>query len=521
MTRKWCLLLMSICLLSSASIASKPRKSTSAQRIFKSHLHGWYPTEPAALQRKLDQLYMNAKQNYNAYIPATAIRTIIAPHAGLEYSGTVAASVYRLVQGSHIKRVIILAPSHFDPFNAIAVPSFTHYQLPIGTLKVDNMAVTRLTQSPLFIVRDATFATEHAVEMQLPFVQSSLPNSLIVPLIVGTLTPQQIQTAAHTLAPLIDASTLVVISSDFIHYGKRFAYEPFHDAIAYRIRQLDSQAIQLIQDHTLKKFLSFFDQTHATICGQYPLAILIALLQAQTLGRCESRLISYATSNDNGTNPTGSVSYVGLAFVHQENTPLQHRFTQYEQHALLTMARSMLKQSFDKKIPYNLLTPILSNNLLLHHSVFVTLRKQGQLRGCIGRITTDKPLYQTVADMTRAAAFDDTRFTPLTHQEVPDVTITISVLSSPRTIKNYHEIQLGKHGIILHHGATQAVFLPEVAIDEHWDLATTLEQLSIKAGLPPRAWKDQKTTFEVFETVEWGQDFTKTLQSPTLNKTPL
>lgn len=137
--------------------------------------------------------------------------------------------------------------------------------------------------------------------------------------------------------------------------------------------------------------------------------------------------------------------------------------------------------------------------------VFVTLRIDGALRGCIGRITVQRPLRDTLPIVTRDAALADRRFDPLTAAEVPRTTIEHSLLTEPHRVATPDAIELGRHGVILSAQGRRAVFLPEVAVEQAWDLPTTLRTLSRKAGLLPDAWTAADAQFEVFETIHYGE----------------
>lgn len=468
----------------------------------------WYPTQSVQLRTKLANLYEQARQNYGVNLGGGVIRAVIVPHAGYSYSGEVAASVYRLLQKTAIKRVIILGPSHTILFVGVAVPMCTEFMTPLGALPVDTTALAKLADNPLFSHNNDIFYQEHSVEVELPFIAYSLPAVKIVPLVVGTLSYEQIRKVAHSLASIIDEATLLVVSSDFVHYGQRFGYEPFKGitvGLADYIRKLDSDALVLIQQYQVQQFMKFIDTTHATICGAMPIALMLALIKANVFGQVIPHLVSYASSADKGDDATGRVSYVGLVIASKSSTDTAIPLTEYEKRSLLQSARALLEQAFDHTIARDVLYPIITPSLQAHQGVFVTLRKHGQLRGCIGTFAVDKPLYKTVADMTLATAFHDTRFTPLTRKELNECTITISVLTNPVPIASYSAIVLGKHGIILHHGIKQAVFLPEVPGEFGWDLPATLSELSIKAGLAPQAWRDKEARFEVFETIEWNE----------------
>ncbi len=130
--------------------------------------------------------------------------------------------------------------------------------------------------------------------------------------------------------------------------------------------------------------------------------------------------------------------------------------------------------------------------------VFVTLQKQGRLRGCIGYLEAVKPLLEAVQDMAVAAAFSDPRFPPLREEELADLGVEISVLSPMRQVKNIEEIQVGRHGLFLVRGPSRGLLLPQVATEHGWDRLTFLKQTCAKAGLPPDAWEDPATKIYIF-----------------------
>lgn len=141
----------------------------------------------------------------------------------------------------------------------------------------------------------------------------------------------------------------------------------------------------------------------------------------------------------------------------------------------------------------------------LSMGMFVTLRKHGDLRGCIGTMKSDKPLLPTLARVTLESAFQDYRFSPLKSEELPQVVIEHSLLTPPRSVPGPDHIVLGIHGIILKKGFRSAVFLPEVATDQGWTIEQTLAALSRKAGLSQNAWRSREAAFEVFETIHYGE----------------
>ena len=475
--------------------------------VFHAHLQGWYPRDAQGLSDEMQQLDNAARSQFDASLHGAAIHAMIVPHAGYTYSGDVAAAVYRLLDPTLIKRIIVLAPSHQVDFIGIALPSFDQYQTSIGALNIDRDIVKKLADNALCAYRDDVYQVEHSFEIQVPLIIHYLPQVRVVPLLVGTVSAQQIQDIAHVLIPFISRDTVVMVSSDFTHYGDSYQYTPFADHIQQRIMQLDSGALEAIEAQSLKQFIQYVDQTGITICGRYAIAILLALLEQNAFDAVTAQLISYKTSAHVTHTADTSVSYVGMVFVDaqpiDDTKPIY--FNEYEKRALLTCARHVLEQSFMHQIADQLLYPIKTVSNSAHRGVFVTLKKHGQLRGCIGRITTDQPIYQTVMDMTRASAFQDSRFSPVTADEVKDIVISISVLTAPKPVSSYRDIIIGHDGIILTRGSQSALFLPTVAPEFGWDLQTTLSELSKKAGLTADAWQAPDVFFQTFEGPEFSE----------------
>ena len=137
--------------------------------------------------------------------------------------------------------------------------------------------------------------------------------------------------------------------------------------------------------------------------------------------------------------------------------------------------------------------------------VFVTLRKGESLRGCIGSIFVEQPLIQTLKDMAISSASRDPRFYPVDIKEMEEISIEISVLSPFSLVKDIKEIQVGEHGLMIEHKGKRGVFLPEVAVDQSWDISTFLENLCYKAGLAHDILKDNPKIFK-FNTIKISDD---------------
>ncbi|MFZ2636162.1 MAG: AmmeMemoRadiSam system protein A [Rectinemataceae bacterium] len=139
------------------------------------------------------------------------------------------------------------------------------------------------------------------------------------------------------------------------------------------------------------------------------------------------------------------------------------------------------------------------------HGAFVTLKKSGDLRGCIGRMQSARPLHETIRDMAEAAAFDDPRFPPLDPSELSSIDIEITVLSPLVAMADPEELRVGRHGLYLISGTRAGVLLPQVAVEYGWERYEFLAHTCRKAGLPPDAWKWPESRVYLFEGLVFGE----------------
>ena len=505
-----------LCLLITNSVLfCNPANSHKTQ---KAHLAGsWYPANKVKLTKNLEHYFALANKYFKSKDSYT-VSAIIAPHAGYKYSGLCAAAAYQTIKDKSYDRVIILAPAHAQNFYGIALPNVQEYQTPLGTIPVDSQALSILqAQTPLFKTIPDIYQKEHSLEIQLPFLQFCLKNFSLVPLIIGKLSEKDFKTVAKTLKKLLsnNKKTLIIISSDFTHYGERFGYTPsFANAITS-----DITAVEAILKTSYQEFNSTITKTKATICGKNPIKILLKLIAIGALGSVECTLASYYNSaqiktKNNQVTGLSKLSQVTSAknFVCYAGLVCRSKLSPQEKQVLLKLARNAITEQLlpDKKLDNNF---EITENLKTKSGVFVTLHiqtKRGKkLRGCIGNITSNTPLYKLVPKIAQSSAFRDPRFSPITKKELDTITISITVLTPPEPIKSYHDIVIGKHGVTLEKIVDKtkkgAVFLPQVAPGEGWDVPTMLEHLSIKAGLPKDAWQDKDCKFKVFEGFEFGE----------------
>ena len=266
----------------------------------------WYPAGPERLGQQIDGFLERAPE------PAAGqhVVAMVSPHAGYVYSGETAAWGYRHLQGSSFRRVIILGPSHYVAFTGVSIPRVGFYETPFGRIRVDQRACDTLLGRPRFQSISRAHEREHAIEIQLPFLQRTLGDFDLVPLVVGSLQEQDYEAVSQALKPLCDAETLLIASSDFTHFGPQHHYVPFTRDLRENIARLDQGAIDLILQRDRKGFLAYQEATRATICGFRPIGLLLGLLPADVQGR----LVRYTLSGDLTGDYTSSVSYASIIF---------------------------------------------------------------------------------------------------------------------------------------------------------------------------------------------------------------
>lgn len=268
----------------------------------------WYPADPSRLARDVDSLLERALPP--AGDDAPDVVALIEPHAGFVFSGEVAAKGFRIVQGCRYARVILIGPSHYVGFRGAVVPEADGYRTPIGVVPLDVEALDVLRREPGFATDNSAFGPEHSLEAELPFLQRVLePGWRCVPILIGGgssgPTAQQV---ADGVNRLVAPGTLVVISSDFTHFGANFGYAPFRHDIPERIRDLDMGAVRFIEAGDVSGFEGYLTRTGATVCGRDAIDVLLRMLPPDT----RTALVAYDTSGRMTGDWNHSVSYAAL-----------------------------------------------------------------------------------------------------------------------------------------------------------------------------------------------------------------
>jgi AmmeMemoRadiSam system protein B/AmmeMemoRadiSam system protein A len=459
----------------------------------------WYPSTAGELSKTVDGFLAEVKKE-----PVSGrIVALIAPHAGYSYCGNVAAHAYKQIEGMKFDTVVLIGPSHSYRFSGASVYESGIYRNPLGDVEVDSAIAKRLIdENDAIEFHSQVHVPEHCLENQIPFLQRTLSKFKIVPIIMGNSGEKKDRDIlSKALASVLRGkNVLLIASTDMSHYP---SYDEAVKADKVTISALETMNPDLM-DKRLDEYMGRgVRDLHCMLCGRE--AVLVVMTVAKELGADSVKVIKYANSGDVPKGDKGRVVGYMAAVIYDSggskqkasggelDTPLNEE----QQEALLKLARERIETyvKTGEKKKYE----IPDERMKVKQGAFVTLKKGGILRGCIGHIVPIEPLCDTVADMAIAAATEDPRFPPVTTGELKDILIEISVLSVPRRVQSAEEIELGKHGVIVKRGMRQGVFLPQVATETGWDKDTFLEHLCWgKAGLPKDAWKDKDTELYVF-----------------------
>jgi AmmeMemoRadiSam system protein B/AmmeMemoRadiSam system protein A len=522
--RSWGLATALVAVLAAAPVTFGPEPSRAARTRPAALAGSWYPEGRAHLVAGAHFLMRLA-----ASAPALTGKPValVVPHAGWSYSGLAAATAFRQLKPGDFERVVVVAPSHQASFRGYALDDATAYRTPLGDIPLCDGALAVL-QGDDARVASAVGEREHAVEIELPFLQAALGRFCLVPVLVGETDESLERTFAERLAKLDDGRTLFVFSSDFAHYGPRFDFQPFgalSPPVRDKVRAMNDRGAAFLASVDATGFRGYLRETGNTICGRNGLAALLELLPRIAPRARAVPLAHYASGDLPGMQDTSSVSYVAMAFLREatpgasfgpplvalprleDAPPETPSLASEEGQRLVRLARAALTTHYFERedLGRELAAWPKGPERERRQGVFVTLNRidpddvhaKGRLRGCIGQPEPAFPLYYGTVQAALDAALRDSRFEPVAAAELSRLEVEVTVLSPRRKVASWRDIHLGTHGIVLQKGDKAALFLPQVAPEHGWTLEQTLAALAEKAGLPPDGWKDG-ASFSVF-----------------------
>lgn len=440
----------------------------------------------------------------------SSVQAVIVPHAGYVFSGPIAATAFlRIPEDAGYRRIFLIGPSHHVAFDGASVANvFSAYQTPLGNVPVDISVCNELIESsPVFSYRASAHDREHCLEVQLPFLQYRMKEMpKIVPIIIGTENISVLAKIAEALRPYFTADNLFVISSDFSHYPS------YNDAIT-----VDGNTGRGLENGKIDEFIQairtnsslHIPNLYTSACGQCAIAVLLMLAQDRAnadkmQAELEMEHVAYMNSGD---SPYGGkdevVGYHSFVLRRQKTQKAGFSLTDEDKQQLLNVAWNAIS-------PANLHMTVKPTAVFKTKvGVFVTLNEDGHLRGCIGHFGEDIPLGKITEEMAHAAAFEDPRFTPLREDELPYISIEISVLTPLKRIFDIKDFHYGRQGIYMRKGFHSGTFLPQVADEVNWTKEEFLGHCARdKAGIGWDGWKSADLyTYEAirFERNKYAQ----------------
>jgi len=488
------------------------------ENVFPPQVAGeFYPADPTELKTLIDSYIKAAEESKE--LKDRDLVALVSPHAGYPYSGPVAGWSYRQLQGRKVAVAVILSLSHHQADTRAGLLDKDGYRTPLGVLKIDRDLVKRLaTRANAFKINEEIFMGEHSLEVQLPFLQEALPDVRIVPIIVPTHDPETLAAVGAALFEELGKRKDVVFigSTDLSHYF------PYDDAVKYdtaslkRILDLDVPAIAAIQGAE-------------GICGSAPVMSVINFFRQYPADQRKVTKLMYKNSGDTtGDKSRGVVGYGSVAFSlapgvrtdeggsapapapasataeEESYRRAKEVFTKEERDTLMGIAKATVNAAVHGK-SYTPLEPK-SEKLKAMGAAFVTLKIDGELRGCIGHVIARMPLYKTVAEVGRLAALEDPRFNPVTPEELSKLSYEISVLTAPQPVKSVEDIVVGRDGLIMTKGYLSGLLLPQVPGEFGWDRNQFLDHTCRKAGMSMGCWRESGIEIQSFQALVWGED---------------
>ncbi len=422
----------------------------------------FYPAEPEALQALVAKSRDHARAD-----GGVDPKVVVAPHAGIVYSGAVAATAFGpwARRAAPPRRIVIVGPAHRYAFRGLALHPAETFATPLGEAPVARDLHARLAEAKAAAIDAHPFRGEHSLEMHIVMLQAMLPAPFeVLPILVGDATPAEVAAALRLVWG--GPETVVSISSDLSHFLDQGSARVLDDDTARKIESLDAGALE-----------------GRRACGYLPIAGALALAAERDMRVSGLHL---ATSADVGAGSSRVVGYGAFAMEYAASALL----AESDRTLLLDAAMAALGAAARTRggRPSIAVEGRLSPTLTSARATFVTLTEDGRLRGCIGSLAPRMSLIEDVGVNAVQAGFGDPRFPPLSEAELESLHLDVSILSHPRPVSAASEAELvaalepDRDGLILGRGSQRALFLPSVwrQIPDGRDF---VRQLLRKAGL--------------------------------------
>lgn len=466
-------------------------KITGRKALFAGH---FYPENKTILAETVDKYFLAEKKNNID----GKINVIIVPHAGYSFSGRTAAAAYGNIDNDY-ETVALIGPSHRSYVNGAAVYAEGFFQGPLGNIDIDEELAQKLLKADSVFKKNAlAHLNEHSLEVQLPFLQRKLKKGFkILPVLINDGDADELIRIGEIIAQVLKGKkALIVISSDLSHYPTHESAKIIDESVTFSLSAMNPAYFLKTTEIILDKGIA---NVGTIACGRA--AIAVGMAAANALGADEFLKLKYEDSFDSNPSQSSSSSVVGYlagAFIETSKKikPFKLNLSESERTELLKFARFSILSELKREDP----KIDLRQNILFNQpaAIFVTLKNNGNLRGCIGGTEPHLTLYDAVFAYSKAAAFADHRFMPVKLTELEKIDIEISILSPLRKINSDKEIISGKSGVMLVNKNKSGLFLPQVweQISKKEDF---LNEICVqKAGLNRNCWLDKDTVIYTF-----------------------
>ncbi len=478
----------------------------------------FYPDDPEELRAWIESRLRRAKTEIEGEVLG-----IISPHAGYVFSGSTAAKAWKALDGVEVDVIIVLGPVHKEGISFASVLTEGSYSTPLGVVRIDSEVASAISARDEDIRASSRghaldgLHDEHSIEVQIPFLQIVQPDTPIVPIVMGNHSLEFAERLATAITEAVAGKRAVLVAStDLSHYFS------FRDA-----KHLDRVFIREVDHFDPEQLYQMLLEHKTMACGAGP--VLTTMVATKKMGANHSQVIKWTTSADSPYRDFSRVvGYLAASFSKADIKPVEKKeedsttseedtgsgdiagkpdpsaqyatfdfetISEAQKQLLLRVTRVSIRNAIlGEQAP-----PVKSEDPILRQKCgcFVTLKKSGQLRGCIGFIEVDKPLLVTLREAAQAAAMRDPRFPPISRDELNQITIEVSLLTPLESIEA-ENVTPGIHGLYLINGMNRGLLLPQVATERGWDRETFLENTCLKAGLKRDCWMNPETSLFAF-----------------------
>lgn len=464
----------------------------------------FYPANPIELSKTVANLFAEVEK-----IPLTGRpMAMIVPHSGYPYSGKIAARAFKLIDGEEYETVVVISPSSTVFFKGCSVYNGGGYETPFGVVEIDEELSEKIASvNPSVYLSKTGHATsgargEHALEVQLPFLQVVLRKFRLVAIVMGEQEEDTSKALGQALAvTLANTNSLIVASSNLSHFHTQ-----------KEARELDVAVQSAIEKYDPHLLMQTIESGKGEASGGGVIAA--ALVAARQLGGKDIKFLGYGTSAETTGEIDEVVGYMSAAILSDKSvsvtktvlgkggqpyTENSDKLTEEHKEKLKQIAYDVIKAKLNDE-SFHIPDVHVPNK---QRGVYVTILKDNKMIASAGRVRMREPIHRAVGDMAAAAGTQAIENAEVKAKDLDSLDITISVLSQLERVQKFDEIKIGKHGLMIKLDMHSSLLLPFEAVRHEWDVTGLLEQLCLKAGLPKSSYTDKFAEIYKFTAEEF------------------